>query len=124
MKHLLLLLLLAAMPLAAQNVTFKKTFDTFTATGTSDPYSVWTGRFAATYHTISVDQTTTSTCSYTVEGTTNGDDWFDISGAQSCTADAMIHIVNRVVTKIRINLGTFTGTGTPSAVFNYFGVAE
>lgn len=124
MKHLLLLLLLAVTPLAAQNVTFKKTIDTFTTTGTSDSVSTWTGRFAATYHTISVDETNTSTCSYTVEGTINNEDWFDLTGAQSCTSDAMIHIVNRVVTKIRINLGTLTSGGDPTVEFDYFGVAE
>lgn len=124
MKNLLLLLLLSVVPLLAQNKTVKYTFTEFTATGISEPINVQIGGSTVTYHTISVDQTATSTCSYTVEGTINNEEWFDLTGAQSCTADAMIHIVNRAVMNIRINLGTLTSGGSPTVVFDYFGVAE
>ena len=127
MKHLLLLLLLAAMPLAAQNKTILYEFAPLTATGDTNEISVMVGRSVATYHTISVRPVTAGTCTYTVEGTIDAIDdiadeyWADLSGTQSCTANAMIHIINRPVTSLRISVNTFSGT---SVRFGYLGVAE
>ena len=120
MRNLLLLLLLTFAPLVAQNKTVKHTFDTFTTTGSSESINVQAGRSSVTYHTIEVDSNA-STCTYTVEGTVSNDNWFDLSGTQSCTSDAMIHIVNRAVVNIRITVATFSGT---NVVFHYLGVAE
>jgi len=126
MKNLLLLVLLAALPLAAQNKTILHEFDTLTSTGETEEISVMAGRSTATYHTISVRQVA-STCTFTVEGTidpidNNADEyWADLSGTQSCTSDTMIHIINRPVKAIRVSVKTFAGT---SVTFSYLGVAE
>lgn len=124
MKKLALLLLISLVPLAAQERRVMYEFDPLTTQGAkSEAISVHVGRSAVTYHTIEVNETNTSTCEYTVEGTVSGNTWFDISGTQSCTSDAMIHIVNRVVTQLRISLDTLTGASA-TTTFHYLGVAQ
>lgn len=120
MYKILLLLALTITPLVAQNKTVKHDFDAMTTTGSTEVINVQPGRSAVTYHTIEVDANA-ATCTYKVEGTVSNVNWFDISGTQSCTSDAMIHIVNRAVVNLRITVATFSGTDVK---FYYLGIAE
>jgi hypothetical protein len=61
-----------------------------------------------------------------LEGSLDGTDWFDLSGAVDLTvaADRMFHVVNRPVQQIRYDLTTLTGGTDPTVQFEYLGIIE
>lgn len=72
-------------------------------------------------HTIEVSVTgTPSACTYRVEGSSNSNNWYDLSGTQACTSNGMIHIDPKPVRFLRINVITLVGTA--SLVFQWTGV--
>jgi hypothetical protein len=61
-----------------------------------------------------------SVCTYNVQASSDAVNWYDISGVQSCMANTMFHIESKPVRYLRVNIQTYTGTGTLS--FHYTGV--
>jgi hypothetical protein len=64
-------------------------------------------------HTIelSITGTAPSVCTFQVEGSSNGTNWYSISGSQSCTASEMFHIITKPVRYLQVHVLTYTGTG-------------
>lgn len=57
---------------------------------------------------------------FQAEGSTDGVHWFALTAATDFTASGMLHIVNKPVLKMRINILTYTqGDGTTAVIFHY-----
>lgn len=115
---------LCAFLLAAGSVAFaQRSFSaTLTATGTTSSYLVSNGVDGSgmNYHTLQVVVTGgPSGCTVRLEGSLDGTNWFDLSGSQTCTSNAMFHVDGKPVAYVRANLLTWTG-GT-NAVITYKG---
>lgn len=112
MKRLLALLALVAACAFAQIRAFTSTL---TAAGTTQ--SVWA---ESNYHTVQVVVSgSPSACTVRLEGSLDNNNWFDVSGTQTCTSNLMFHVDGKPLTYARVNLLTWTG-GT-NAVITYRG---
>jgi hypothetical protein len=106
------MLLLVAVVAQAQTRSFSVTL---TATGATS--SVWA---EANYHTVAVVVSgSPSACTVRLEGSLDKNNWFDLSGTQTCTSNVMFHVDGKPATYVRANLLTWTG-GT-NAVITYKG---
>ncbi len=105
------LLSLSLCALAQQRTTTA----TLTATGTTS--GLWV---EANYHTVQVVVSgSPSACTVRLEGSLDNNNWFDVSGTQTCTSNLMFHVDGKPLTYTRVNLLTWTG-GT-NAVITYRG---
>lgn len=108
---------------------FKHEFAALTATGATPGVVVGRGGSYPDKHTVEAVITgspTTVICS--LEGSLDGDTWFELSstGGMDVTlaANRMFHVVNRPVQKVRVNLTTLTAGTSPTVTFRYLGVAN
>jgi hypothetical protein len=62
-----------------------------------------------------------ATCSYTLQGSNDGTNWFAVSGAITCTSTTSDFQANKPVKLIRGNLGTLTGGTAPTVTLAYAG---
>ena len=105
-----------------------------TTTGQTNPVGTYTyvpsGTPSASLHTIQANITgSPATCTFHVWGTTKTladtpvypTDYADLSGAIDCTTVTMIHIANKPVTLVLVQLSAMTGGTTPSVTFRYIG---
>jgi len=58
----------------------------------------------------------------TLDDVTGSPTWFNLSGAQPCTANTIFHVVDRPVSGIRVNLTALTGGTGPTVSIRYLGV--
>ncbi len=89
------------------------------------------GTYGITTHSVELQVTgAPATCTFVLEGT-NGDginfllgihNWFDLSGAQTCTSSVLFHVVNKPVMCIRPRLTALTGGTNPAVRMWYYGV--
>jgi hypothetical protein len=68
-------------------------------------------------HTIAVDYSGTVTAAeIDLQGSLDGTLWFEI-GTTTSTTDAMVHVTDKVVSHVRINLVDITGGGTATVKY-------
>lgn len=96
------------------------TFTALTAAGTTATLSL---PEADTKHTTQVVVTgAPASCTVHLEGSLDGTNFFDLSGAQTCTTNVMFHVVDKSVLYIRANLTALSGGTSPSVSITYLGV--
>ncbi len=124
MKKLLFVVLCLAGLASAQTVntrTARVTVDKLASVTTSSTFDV--SRLAPSKHTVAVVPSGSPTgCSIKLEGSLDGTTWFDLSGAQTCTSNVMVHVVDKPVDYVRVNLTALSGGTSPSVTVSYLGV--
>lgn len=74
-------------------------------------------------HTIQAEPSGSPTgCTVKLEGSLDGVSWFDLSGDLTCTSAVMLHITDKPVMFVRVNLTALSGGTSPSVVVRYLGV--
>lgn len=117
MKRLSLFLFALALTLGAQALN-RITWPALAATGTT-PLFATAGNDV---HTVQVVLTGgPGACTINLDGSLDGVHWFDISGAQTCTANIMFHVVNRAVPFVRGDLSALSGGTSPTVTVSYLG---
>ncbi len=121
MRKFLLILALVGLSVAQQATTdYHWHFATQTATGTTANVYVYTH---PDKHTEQVAVTgAPTTCTVALEGSLDGTSFFNLSGDQSCTSSFMLHIVDKPVGFVRVNLKALSGGTSPSVQVDYVGV--
>lgn len=62
------------------------------------------------------------TCTMRLEGSVDGTNYFDLSGAQACTATTMFHVVDRPIVFARARVITLSGGSSPTVTITYLGI--
>lgn len=127
---ILLLLMLGLMllaPIAAPaQVAFKiHQFTALDAVGASSPVNIQLGARYPDKHTLSIITTgSPATCTIELDGSLDGTNWFDLSGDQTCTSSLMVHVINKPVQQVRVNLTVLSGGTDPTVTVKYLGSAN
>lgn len=117
---LLALTFLLPAPMEAQDGRPAQDFRAISATGKTDWFNV--SRFGSwpSEHTIHfVKSGTVSTCTVKLEGTTLGpsdspgdSEAIDLTGDITCTSNVAVHVVNKRVRMVRVNVTAISGGGS------------
>lgn len=110
-------------PLEAQSDSFRGFNRAFTAQTTTGATTGYAMRGIATTHTAHVIVTGgPATCTYRIQGSRDGTNWFNISGSDiTCTATATQFTTGAPTVYIRGNLLTLTGGTSPTVTLHYIG---
>ncbi len=117
---LILLVLLFATSSPAQRQSAFQTFDALTAAGQTPAFNAGFGSRYPLVHTVQLSITSLpDTCTFQLEGclllgpdTCDASDWELLSAANvDCTSIEMVHVVDKPVRNIRVNLTALAGTG-------------
>lgn len=116
--RLLWMFLLAAAIVVAQQMSLV-TWAALTATGTTTSLAT----AGNDKHTLAAIVTGSPTgCSVRLEGSNDGTNYFDLSGAQTCTTSVMFHVVDRPVVFVRANVTALSGGTAPTVTATYLGI--
>lgn len=119
MKRLLLILLLALVALAQYPPVYTK-WGPLTGTGTTAALPL---PYGFSQHTLQIIVTGgPSGCTVNLDGSLDGVNWFDLSGAQTCTSNTMFHVVSKPVAYVRGDLTALTGGTAPTVTISYEGI--
>lgn len=120
----LLFLLLALSSATGQQINGRNarvSWATMTASGTTTAFDV--RQLSPSQHSMQAIETGgPSGCSVQLEGSLDNVNWFNLSGAQSCTAASIFFsVVQRPADFVRGNVTTLSGGTSPTITLSYLG---
>lgn len=96
-----------------------RTFDAQAATGQTSAFDT---KVAARHTSHLVVTGSPVSCTYRLQGSNDGTNWFDISASDiTCTSTAVSHTVDKAARYIRGNLLTLSGGTAPTVRLHYAG---
>jgi hypothetical protein len=117
MRILVLFVITAVMALSQQMSL--KTWDALSSTGVTAALAT----AGNDKHTVAAVVTgSPAACTVRLEGSVDGTNYFDLSGAQTCTSTTMFHVVDRVVVFVRVRVVTLSGGTAPTVTPTYLGI--